>query len=58
VENLIHDLQIVNQKADSLAMVVNDYVEFKKDDKKFLKYIEKKKEKYNAEQGTADESSK
>jgi hypothetical protein len=48
----------VNQKADSLAMVVNDYVEFKKDDKKFLKYIEKKKEKKDAEQGTADESSK
>ncbi len=39
VENLIHDLQIVNQKVDSIAMVVNDYVEYNKDDKKFLKYL-------------------
>ena len=58
VENLIHDLQIVNNKIDSLAMVVNDYVEFKKDDKKFLEHINKKKEKYDAEQRTASESSK
>ena len=57
-ENLIHDLTIVNNKVDSLAMVVNDYVEFKKDDKKFLEHINKKKEKYDAEQRTANESSK
>ena len=57
-ENLIHDLQIVNNKVDSLAMVVNDYVEFKKDDKKFLEHINKKKEKYDAEQRAASESSK
>ena len=57
-ENLIHDLQIVNNKVDSLAMVVNDYVEFNKDDTKFLEYINKKKEKYDAEQRAASESSK
>ena len=48
----------MNQKVDSLAMVVNDYVEFKKDDKKFLEHINKKKEKYDAEQRAASESSK
>ena len=58
VENLIHDLQIVNNKVDSIAMVLNDYVEFKKDDKKFVEHLKKKKEKKDAEQGTADESSK
>jgi len=58
VENLIHDTTIVNQKVDSLAMFVNDYVEFKKDDKKFLEHINKKKEKYDAEQRAASESSK
>lgn len=39
-------------------MVVNDYVDFKGDAKKFLEYINKKKEKYDAEQRTASESSK
>ena len=48
----------MNNKVDSLAMVVNDYVEFNKDDKKFVEYINKKKEKYDAEQRAASESSK
>ena len=48
----------MNNKVDSIAMVLNDYVEFKKDDKKFVEHLNKKKEKKDAEQGTADESSK
>lgn len=57
-ENLIHDLQIVNNKVDSIAMVLNNYVEYKKDDKKFVTYLKKQREKKDAEQGTATESSK
>ena len=57
-ENLIHDLQIVNSKVDSVAMILNNYVEYKKDDKKFVTYLKKQKEKKDAKQGTATESSK
>ena len=57
-ENLIHDLQIVNSKVDSLAMIFNNYVEYKKDDKKFVSYLKKKKEKDDANKRTADKSSK
>lgn len=58
MENLIHDLQIVNNKVDSIAMVLNDYVAFKKDDKKFVEHLKKKKEAKDAKQGAADKSSK
>ena len=47
-ENLIHDLKIVNSKVDSVAMILNSYVEYKKDDKKFVSYLKKKKEKDDA----------
>ena len=57
-ENLIHALQIVNNKVDSIAMILNNYVEYKKDDKKFVTYLKKQKEKKDAKQGTATESSK
>ena len=59
VEKLLYDLQIVNNKVDSICMVFNDYVEYKNDVSKFLKYIkEKKKEQANDKQGTADKDSK
>lgn len=58
VENLIHDTTIVNQKVDSIALVVNDYIEYKKDETKFLKYLQKKKEAKDVKQGTTDKSSK
>ena len=57
-ENLIHDLTIVNNKVDSLAVVLNGYVEYKKDDKKFLEYLKKKQEKANDKQGTTAKDSK
>ena len=57
-ENLIHDLRIVNNKVDSVAMILNSYVEYKKDDKKFISYLKKQKEKRDAKQRTADKSSK
>ena len=57
-ENLIHDRKIVNSKVDSVAMILNDYVKYKKDDKKFVSYLKKQKEKRDAEQRTADKSSK
>lgn len=58
VENLIHDTTIVNQKVDSIALVVNDYIEYKKDETKFLKYLQKKKEAKDVKQGITDKSSK
>ena len=48
----------MNNKVDSIAMVLNNYVEYKKDDKKFVTYLKKQKEKKDAEQGTATKSSK
>ena len=39
-------------------MVFNNYVEYKKDDKKFLEHLKKAKEQNEAEQRTSDESSK
>ena len=58
MENLIHDLNLVNHKIDSVAMIFNNYVEYKKDDKKFVEHLKKLKEKRDVEQGTADKSSK
>ena len=48
----------MNNKVDSIAMILNNYVEYKKDDKKFVTYLKKQKEKKDAKQGTATESSK
>ena len=58
MENLIHDLTLVNSKVDSLGMVFQHYTEYNKDDKKFLEYLKELKEEHNVEQGTATESSK
>ena len=58
VENVLHDLNIVNSKVDSLGMVFQNYVEYKKDDKDFLKHLQTMKEQNEAEQRTSDESSK
>ena len=58
VENLIHDLTLVNNKVDSIAMVVNEYVEWKEDDKNFLEYLKKKQEKNDDKQGIANKDSK
>ena len=58
MENLIHDLTLVNNKVDSIAMVVNEYVEWKEDDKNFLEYLKKKQEKNDDKQGIANKDSK
>ena len=58
VENLLHDLQIVNNKVDSLALVVNTYFEYKEDDKEFMDYMQKQWEKNSDKQGTANKDSK
>ena len=58
VENLLHDLQIVNNKVDSLALVVNTYIEYKKDDDDFMKYMKEQWEKNSDKQGTANKDSK
>ena len=48
----------MNSKVDSVAMILNSYVEYKKDDKKFVSYLKNKKENNDAKQRTADTSSK
>ena len=57
VENLRYDLQIVNNKVDSLAIVVNTYLEYKKDEDDFMKYLKKQWEKNSDKQGTANKDS-
>jgi predicted nucleic-acid-binding protein len=58
VENLLHDLQIVNNKVDSLALVVNTYIEYKKDEDDFMKYMKEQWEKNSDKQRTANKDSK
>ena len=48
----------MNTKGDSLAMVFQNYIEYKKDDKDFLEHLKTTKEQDEAEQRTSDESSK
>lgn len=57
-ENLLHDLQIVNSKVDSLALVVNTYIEYKKDEDDFMKYMKERWEKNSDKQRTANKDSK
>jgi len=54
----MHDLTLVNNKVDSLGMVVQSYIEYKKEDDKFLEHLKKVKEQDEAKQRTSDESSK
>ena len=58
VENLLHDLQIVNNKVDSLALVVNTYFEYKEDDKEFMDYMQKQWEKNSDKQRTDNKNTK
>jgi len=58
VENLIHDLTLVNHKVDSLGMVFEDYVAYKSDDKAFLEHLKERKEKANDSQGDIDKDTK
>ena len=58
MENLIHDLTLVNNKVDAIALILNDYVVFNKDADAFTKFIKKKKEKADDKQGTADKNTK
>lgn len=58
MENLIHDLTLVNHKVDSLGMVFEDYVAYKSDDEAFLEHLKGKKEKIDDSQRTISEDSK
>ena len=58
MENLIHDLQMVNNKVDSIAMVFNDYVEYKKEEDDFIEYLKKRKEEKDDKQRGNDENIK
>ena len=58
VENLIHDLTLVNHKVDSLGMVFEDYVAYKSDNEAFLEHLKAKKEKIDDSQRTISEDSK
>ena len=60
VNNLIHDLQIVNQKADAAFWGLKNFVEFSKKEKEFNEWllaIKKKAEKEHNERTKSDEAS-
>jgi hypothetical protein len=48
----------VNNKVDSLALVVNTYIEYKKDEDDFMKHMKEKWEKNSDKQRTANKDSK
>ena len=58
MDNLIHDLTIVNNKVDTVSLILNDYVLFKDDVDGFTAFLKERKEKIDAKQGTTDKSSK
>ena len=57
VENLIHDLNLVNHKVDSLGMVFEEYVKYCGERDKFLEHLKSQKEKVDDKQGTIDKDS-
>jgi|TARA_R100001530_G_C4265419_1_gene141673 uncharacterized protein YxeA len=48
----------VNNKVDTISLILNDYVLYKEDVDGFTSFIKKKKEKADVEQGTADKNTK
>ena len=57
VENLIHDLNLVNHKVDSLGMVFEEYIKYCGERDKFLEHLKSQKEKVDDKQGTIDKDS-
>ena len=43
ISNLIHDLNLINQKVDSIAFIVSEYIEYKDDLDGFQELVEKKR---------------
>ena len=58
VENLLHDLTLVNNKVDSIAMVFNEYVVYRETEEDFLKHLKNKREKESDKQATTGKDSK
>ena len=58
VENLLHDLNLVNHKVDSLGMVFEEYVKYNDEHDKFLEHLKTQKEQADDSQGTIDKDSK
>ena len=48
----------MNNKVDTVSLILNDYVLFKDDVDGFTEFLKERKEKEDAEQGTTDKSSK
>ena len=58
MENLLHDLNLVNHKVDSLGMVFEEYVKYNDEHDKFLEHLKTQKEQADDSQGTIDKDSK
>ena len=58
MENLLHDLNLVNHKVDSLGMVFEEYVKYRGEHDKFLEHLKTQKEQVDDSQGTIDKDSK
>ena len=58
MENLIHDLNLVNLKVDSLGMVFDEYLKYNGEHEKFFKHLKLQKEKVDGKQGTNNKDSK
>ena len=54
----MHDLNLVNSKVDSIAMVFNEYVVYRKTEDDFLKHLKEKREKASDKQRTTGKDSK
>ena len=58
VSNIIHDLQIVNQKSDAAFWGLKNFVKFSKKEKAFDKWLLELKEKAEKERDERDKSIK
>ena len=55
VSSIIQELQICQERINELYGVIDVYIEFKKDDKKFKKHLDKKLEEFKKNDNKTDE---
>jgi competence protein ComGC len=56
VSSLIQEVQIAQERINELYGVIDMYIEFKKDDKKFKKHLDKQLEEFKINDNKANES--
>ena len=56
VNNVIHDLQIINQKVDAAFFGIKNFIEFSEKSKEFAEWLEKQNKKEQDERDKSDKA--